>query len=38
MTLHEAIVKLLTEKGHPMTISDIADELNRNGIQKKIVH
>lgn len=30
MTLHEAIVKLLTEKGRPMTTSEIADALNKN--------
>ncbi len=30
MTLHEAIVKLLVEKGRPMSTSEIADELNIN--------
>lgn len=30
MYLHEAIEKLLKEKGYPMTTSEIADELNRN--------
>ena len=30
MTLHEAIEKLLKEKGRSMTTSEIADELNHN--------
>ncbi len=30
MTLHEAIEKLLKQKGHPMTTSEIANELNKN--------
>ena len=30
MTLHEAIVRLLKEKGQAMTTSEIADELNLN--------
>lgn len=30
MTLHEAIVKLLKEKGHSMTITEIANTLNEN--------
>lgn len=35
MTLHEAIEKLLRQKGHPMTTQQIADELNNNGWYKK---
>lgn len=31
MKLHEAIVKLLQEKGRAMTTAEIADALNRNG-------
>ena len=30
MTLHEAIEKLLKERGRAMTTSEIADELNKN--------
>ncbi len=30
MTLHEAIVKLLKEKGHSMTTTEIANSLNEN--------
>ncbi len=30
MTLHEAIEKLLQQKGRPMTTTEIADELNKN--------
>ena len=35
MTLHEAIVKLLQQKGCSMTTRQIADELNRNGWYEK---
>lgn len=35
MTLHVAIEKLLKEKGHSMTTSEIADELNRNNWYQK---
>ncbi|MEQ1554912.1 MAG: GIY-YIG nuclease family protein [Ferruginibacter sp.] len=35
MTLHEAIEKLLRQKGHAMTTQQIADELNKNGWYKK---
>jgi hypothetical protein len=35
MTLHEAIVKLLKEKGQPMTTDQIARELNHLGWYKK---
>ena len=30
MTLHEAIIKLLKEKGTPMTTTEIANALNEN--------
>ncbi|MDR0874565.1 MAG: winged helix-turn-helix domain-containing protein [Prevotellaceae bacterium] len=35
MTLHEAIVKLLQEKGRSMTTTEIANELNKNGWYEK---
>lgn len=35
MTLHEAIEKLLRQTGRPMTIQQIADELNKNGWYQK---
>lgn len=35
MTLHEAIEKLLQQNGRPMTIQQIADELNKNGWYEK---
>ncbi|MBS3913067.1 MAG: DNA-deoxyinosine glycosylase [Bacteroidetes bacterium] len=35
MTLHEAIEKLLSQTGQPMTTQQIADELNKNGWYKK---
>jgi hypothetical protein len=35
MYLHDAIVKLLQEKGHPMTTSEIASELNKKGWYQK---
>ncbi len=35
MTLHEAIEKLLRQKGKPMTTSEIAFEINRNGWYQK---
>lgn len=35
MTLHEAIVKVLTQKGQAMTTLQIADVLNKNGWYKK---
>lgn len=35
MTLHEAIEKLLRQKGRSMTTQQIADELNKNGWYKK---
>lgn len=35
MTLHEAIEKLLEQTGGPMTTSEIASELNKNGWYRK---
>jgi hypothetical protein len=35
MFLHDAIVKLLQEKCKPMTTSEIASELNKNGWYQK---
>lgn len=35
MTLHDAIVQVLLNKGHPMTTQEIADELNQNGLYSK---
>ena len=35
MTLHEAIIKVLQQKGRTMTTQEIADELNKNGLYSK---
>lgn len=35
MTLHNAIKKILQNKGQRMTTKEIADELNKNGLYKK---
>ncbi len=35
MTLHEAIIQLLTQHGSPMTTTEIAKALNKNGWYKK---
>lgn len=35
MTLHEAIIIVLRQKGRPMSTQEIADELNKNGLYSK---
>jgi hypothetical protein len=35
MTLHEAIIKVLQQKGRTMSTQEIADELNKNGLYSK---
>ena len=35
MTLHEAIIIVLTKAGKPLTTHEIAAELNRNGLYSK---
>lgn len=35
MTLHEAIVKVLQQKGRSMSIDEITDELNDSGLFKR---
>ncbi len=35
MNLHEAIIKILQQKGSPMSTMEIADELNNSGLYKR---
>ncbi len=35
MTLHEAIIQVLIQAGHPMTTHEIANELNKNKLYQK---
>ena len=35
MTLHEAIRKILQDKGQPMTTQEIADQLNERDLYQK---
>jgi hypothetical protein len=35
MTLHEAIIKILQQKGSPMSTMEITEEINNSGLLKR---